>query len=153
MTVQRPWMQAPPDQPCEQCRRLMSGRTTARGSGVYDHVHQVNKVPQRRIANRQWVRTAGWAVECSCISAWVFFVELDAAVAFARAAMGTDDLGAIDLRHAYTEEVFPVDRLGPSRKFLGLAGAATRLLFNDRLLQSWIDTQVPDQAVLARRAS
>ena len=84
MTVQRPWMQTSAGEPCGRCVTTLAGGVG--GLGSYEHVHQVTKVPRRRIANRQWARATGWAVECARLSTWMFFTQLEAAVVFARVA-------------------------------------------------------------------
>src|SRR6478735_12086603 len=142
VSVQRPWMQIGGE--CGDCVTALP-RTGMRSPGTYEHVHQVSKIPRRRIANRQWVRCPGWVVRAPQVPFWVFFAEIEAAVAFARAGMQSADYTAAEIRHAYTESVLSTDLLARRRRFLGVADPANRCLFNTKLLQSWVDHVVEQE--------
>ena len=136
MSVQRPWMQIGGE--CGDCLTALV-RTGMRSPGAYEHVHQVSKIPRRRIANRQWVRCPGWVVRAPQVPFWVFFTEIEAAVAFARAGMQSADYTDAEIRHAYTESVYSTDLLARPRRFLGVADRTNRCLFNTKLLQTWLE--------------
>ena len=82
------------------------------------------------------------AAECARVWTWMFFSQLEAAVFFAPVAQQTDVLGTVDIHHAYTEAIFSPGGLGPTRRFLGGAGSASRSLFDDRVVQSCVEQQV-----------
>lgn len=78
---------------------------------------------------------------------WVFFTTAEAAAVFARSATQSCDLSNVEIRHAYTESVHTGDPDLPVRRFLGIAGPASRCLRNVRLLQTWVDQVAMEERV------
>lgn len=146
MSIQRPWMLAD-QRECALCAAWWRGGQPT--LGPYEHIHLVSKIPRRSVGARRWAREPGWAVGGSGQSFWVFFAAAEAAAVFARSAAQSRDLSNVEIRHAYTESVHTGDPDVPERRFLGIAGPASRCLRNVKMLQAWVDQIVTEERAAA----
>ena len=136
MSVQRPWM-------TDHRECLICAATLGRGGqltrGAYEHVHEVSKIPRRRSVGGDGLKTRGGRSAELGMTFWAFFTTAEAAAVFARSATQSCDLSNVEIRHAYTEPVHTGDPDLPVRRFLGIAGPASRCLRDVKLLQTWVD--------------